>query len=505
MNKCGGLIKMGKFDFRPTGVMPALVTPFNKDDESINEDYLRNLVNHLIDQGVTGLVPVGTTGEFVNMTFEERLRVIEIVVDETNGRVPVIAGTGETGTKMVIDATKAATDIGADAAIIVTPYYLKPKAKGLYDHYFTIAEKTDIPLVLYNIPACTGVELPWTVVEDLVDLENFVAIKDSSGDYKYFSALLEKVSDKISVLIGWDENVLGALAGGAAGCILGSANVIPKVWLEIYDHVKNNRLQEAQTLQKKVQKLARMLINSGALGAKECLNLMGIPVGTTRKPIILGDSLSYELQDEFRVELEKLGLIEKKEIKFEVGEKELTSRFYAVGVTPQKISDFRLKVGESLVGSRAELAHIDLLIGTKDGPVGDAYARALTHPAKGREGLQVILEPNMQVKPATIMIPTVKITSLRHASLTYGPAQAAVAKAVMKCVEDGILPKEAAEDILIVVNVFVHPSASARKRVFINNYKATRNAIRKAMEGLPTVDDGIKNAENARHPFRNDP
>ena len=496
---------MGKFDFRPTGVMPALVTPFNKDDESINEENLRNLVNRLIDQGVTGLVPVGTTGEFVNMTFEERLRVIEIVVDETNGRVPVIAGTGETGTKLVIDATKAATDIGADACIIVTPYYLKPKAKGLYDHYFTIAEKTDIPLVLYNIPVCTGVELPWTVVEDLVDTENFVAIKDSSGDYKYFSALLEKVSDKISVLIGWDENVLGALAGGAAGCILGSANVIPKIWLEIYDHVENNRLKEAQILQKKVQKLARMLINSGALGVKECLNLMGVPVGTTRRPIILGDTLSYELQDEFRVELEKLGYIKKKEIKFEIGEKELTSRFYAVGVTPQKISDFRLKVGESLVGNRAELAHIDLLIGSKDGPIGDAYARALTHPAKGREGLQVILEPNMQVKPATIMIPTVKVTSLRHASLTYGPAQAAVAKAVMKCVEDGILPKEAAEDILIVVNVFVHPSASARKRVFINNYKATRNAIRKAMEGLPTVDDGIQNAENARHPFRNDP
>ena len=496
---------MGKFDFRPTGIMPALVTPFNEDDETINEENLRNLVNHLIEQGVTGLVPVGTTGEFVNMTFEERLRVIEIVVDETNGRVPVIGGTGETGTKMVIDATKAATDIGCDAAIIVTPYYLKPKAKGLYDHYFKIAEKTDIPLVLYNIPVCTGLELPWTVVEDLVEIENFVAIKDSSGDFRYFSALLEKVSDKISVLNGWDENVLGALAGGAAGCILGSANVIPKVWLEIYDHVKNNRLKEAQTLQKKVQKLARMLINSGALGAKECLNMMGIPVGTTRSPIILGDALSYELRDEFRVELEKLGLIEKKELKFKIGEQELTSRFYSVGITPEKITDFSLKVGESLVGSRAELAHIDLLIGDKNGPVGEAYARALTHPAKGKEGLQVILEPNMQVKPPTIMIPTVKVTSLRHASLTYGPAQAAVGKAIMQSIQDGILPEEILDKIVMIVNVFVHPSASARKRVFINNYKATRNAIRKAIEGLPTVEDGIKNAENARHPLRNDP
>lgn len=495
---------MSKFSFRPSGVMPALITPFNK-DESLNEEQLRNLINHLIEQGVTGLVPVGTTGEFVNMTFQERLDVIKIVVDETNGRVPVIAGTGETGTKLVVDATKAATDIGADAVLIVTPYYLKPKAKGLYDHYFTIAEKTDIPIVLYNIPACTGVELPWTVVEDLVDIENIVGIKDSSGDYKYFSALLEKVSDKISVLIGWDENVLGALAGGAAGCILGSANVFPKIWLEIYDHVKNNHLQEAQALQKRVQKLARLLINSGALGVKSCLNMMKIPVGKTRQPLVLGDTLSYEIKDELRVELEKLGLIEKSEIQFEFGDKPLTSRFYAVGITPQKITDFGLKVGESLVGDRVELAHIDILIGKKDGPVGNAYAQALTNPQEGREGLQVILEPNMQVKPPTIMIPTVRPTSLRHASLTYGPAQAAIAKAVMQCVDDGILPKELNNEIVLIVNVFVHPSASARKRVFINNYKATRNAIRKAMEGVPSIEDGIENMENARHPLRNDP
>ncbi|MFX1410878.1 MAG: formaldehyde-activating enzyme, partial [Promethearchaeota archaeon] len=240
-------------------------------------------------------------------------------------------------------------------------------------------------------------------------------------------------------------------------------------------------------------------------GVKSCLNMMNVPVGKTRQPIVLGDSLSYEIKDELRVELEKLGLIEKTEIQFDFGEKPITSRFYAVGITPKKITDFGLKVGESLVGNRVELAHIDLLIGKKDGPVGNAYAQALTNPEEGREGLQVILEPNMQVKPPTIMIPTVRPTSLRHASLTYGPAQAAIAKAVMQCVEDGIIPKELTDDILIIVNVFVHPSASARKRIFINNYKATRNAIRKAMEGLPTVDDGIENAENARHPFRNDP
>ena len=182
---------MNKFNFRPEGVMPALVTPFNKDDESINEENLRNLVNHLIDQGVTGLVPVGTTGEFVNMTFEERLKVIEIVVDETNGRVPVIAGTGETGTKLVIEATKAATDIGVDAVLIVTPYYLKPKAKGLYDHYFTIAEKTDVPIVrvqasvLPNGKICIEIrDNGQGIKPDIIDkifIPFFTSKKDGSG------------------------------------------------------------------------------------------------------------------------------------------------------------------------------------------------------------------------------------------------------------------------------------------------------------------------------------
>ena len=496
---------MGKFDLKLKGVIPAMVTPFNEDDESINEKNLRNLVNFLIDKGVTGLLPCGTTGEFVNMTLEERLRVIEIVVDETRGRVPVIAGTGETGTKMVIDSTNSAADLGADAAIIVTPYYLKPGAKGLYDHYYTIAENTDIPLVLYNIPACTGVNLPWTVVEDLADIPNIVAIKDSSGDYSYFSALLEKVRDKISVIVGWDENVFGALAGGAAGAILGSANVIPEIWLQIYNHIQNGNLTKARDIQMRIQKFARILIGTGAIGAKECLNMMNVPVGVTRKPIIIGDSLPYELRDELRVELEKLGKIEKRELKFEIGKKELRSRFYAVGMTPDIIKDFDIKVGESFVGEGAEVAHVDLLIGNKQGPVGDAYARSLANPSEGKEALQVILEPNMQVKPPTVMIPTVNVGSLRHASLTYGPAQAAVGKAIMDCVNDGIIPKKAVNTLMIIANVFVHPTASRRKRVFINNYKATRNALRKAIEGRPTAEEAIKNKDNARHPLRNDP
>ncbi|TFG00757.1 MAG: 4-hydroxy-tetrahydrodipicolinate synthase [Promethearchaeota archaeon] len=496
---------MGDFDLKLKGVIPAMVTPFNEDDESINEKRLRNLVNFLIEKGVTGLLPCGTTGEFVNMTLEERLKVIEIVIDEVKGRVPVIAGTGESGTRMVINSTNSAADLGADAAIIVTPYYLKPGAKGLYDHYYTIAENTDIPLVLYNIPVCTGVNLPWTVVEDLAEIQNIVAIKDSSGDYRYFSALLEKVRDKISVLIGWDENVLGALAGGAAGAILGSANVIPDIWLDIYRHIQNGNLDKARDIQMKIQKFARILIKTGAIGAKECLNMINVPVGVTRKPIIMGDALPYELRDELRIELEKLGLIEKRELKFEIGDKKLKSRFYSVGITPDLIKDFHIKVGESLVGEGAELAHVDLLIGNKEGPVGEAYAKSLANPSEGKEALQVILEPNMQVKPPAVMIPTVNVKSLRHASLVYGPAQAAIGKAIMDCVNDGIIPKDIEDSLMIIANIFVHPTASRRKRIYINNYKATRNAIRKAIEGQPTAEEAINNRNNARHPLRNDP
>ena len=233
--------------------------------------------------------------------------------------------------------------------------------------------------------------------------------------------------------------------------------------------------------------------------------MMGIPVGITRKPVILGDTLSYEIRDELRVELEKLGYIEKKELKFEFKEKEISSKFYSIGITPNKIEDFNLKVGESLVGDEAELAHIDLVIGRKDGPVGEAYALALSQSKEDVEGLQVILEPNMQVKPASIMIPTVKVSSLRHSSLVYGPAQAAIGKAIMQCVEDGIIPSELTEELVMIINVFVHPTASRRKRVFINNFKATRNAIRKALEGHPDVSEALENKENARHPLRNDP
>jgi len=491
--------------FKPEGIYPALVTPFTDDGEKIDEERLRNLVNFCLELGVNGVVPCGTTGEFVNLTVEERKQVIKTVVDEVNGKVPVVAGTGASGTLEAVEMAKYAKDVGADAVLVVTPFYLKPTNRGVYQHYHTIASKVDIPLILYNIPQCTGVWLTWQMVEDLADVPNIVGLKDSSGELKYILAVLEKVGDKINVMCGYDEVVLPALAAGASGAILASANVIPDVWVEIYKAVKEGDLEKARELQLKVQKLARIITGSGAVGTKEALNMMGIKVGPVRLPLSVGGELSYENREELRLELEKLGKIKPKMIKVEYEGKVLEERFMAIGITPDVIRDFKLKIGEALAGQEPEVAHIDLIIGKKDGPVGEAYAKAKAAPSPGHEPLLAILEPDLAVKPTTLIVPTVTIKSMRQASMVYGPAQAAVAKAVADSVADGTIPKALVEDLIIIANVFVHPAAVNRHRVYINNYKAMRHAIRKAVEGRPTADEIIENKDRSKHPFKYTP
>lgn len=491
--------------FKPKGIMPALVTPFADDRKQVDEEQMRVLVNHCIELGVSGVVPCGTTGEFINMTIKERKHVIDVVVDEVNGRVSVVAGTGASGTEQALEMTKYAKDAGADAALVVTPYYLKPTSRGIYEHYFTIASKVDLPLILYNIPQCTGLPLPWQMVEDLAQIPNIVGVKDSSGQLSFILAVLEKVRDKINVMCGHDEVVMAALAAGASGAILASANFIPDIWVEIYNSVQKGDLQRARELQYKVQKIARITAQSGAVGAKEALNMMGIKVGRVRLPLSVGGELTYEAREELRLDLEKIGKIKAKSVKFEVEEKALEERFTAVHITPEVIHDFKLRVGEALAGKDAEVAHIDLMIGKKDGPVGEAYAKAKANLTPGHEPLVAILEPNVLVKPVTLMVPTVTIKNMRQASMVYGPAQAGVAKAVADSLADGSIPKGAAEDLIIIANVFVHPSAVNRQRVYINNCKAMRHAVRRAIEGRPSADEVTENKDRSKHPFKYTP
>jgi formaldehyde-activating enzyme len=162
-------------------------------------------------------------------------------------------------------------------------------------------------------------------------------------------------------------------------------------------------------------------------------------------------------------------------------------------------------VGEALAGQGAEVAHVDVMIGKKNGPLGEAFAKGKATPAAGHEPLLAILEPNLAVKPPTMIVPTVTITNMRQASMVYGPAQAAVAKAVVDSVADGTIPEEAAEDLIIIANVFVHPTAVDRQRVYINNYKAMRHAIRKTIEGRPTTDELVETRNRSKHPFKYTP
>ncbi|MDH5462138.1 MAG: 4-hydroxy-tetrahydrodipicolinate synthase [Candidatus Bathyarchaeota archaeon] len=485
--------------------MPALVTPFTKDGREVDEGQLRKLVNSCIEQGVSGLVPCGTTGEFVNLSVDERRLVIDVVVDEVDGRVAVVAGTGASGTDQALQMTRYAKDSGVDAALVVTPFYLKPTDRGIYEHFYTIASGVDLPVILYNIPQCTGVWLTWQMVEDLADVPNIVGLKDSSGELKYMLAVLEKARDKINVMCGYDEVVLSALAAGASGAILASANVIPDRWVELYDLVQKCDLQKARELQFGIQKIARIIAKSGVVGAKEALNMMGLRVGPVRMPLSVGGELTYEAREELRLELEKIGKIAAKPVKFEIKEKALEERFTAIGITPEVLRNFHLLVGEALAGGESEVAHIDLMIGRKDGPVGEAYAKAKAAPSAGHEPLVAILEPNLAVKPLTLIVPTVTIRGMRQASMVYGPAQAGVAKAVADSLADGIIPKSAVDDLVIIANVFVHPSAVNRHRVYVNNYKAMRHAIRRTMEGRPTAEEIVENKDRAKHPFKYTP
>jgi 4-hydroxy-tetrahydrodipicolinate synthase len=491
--------------FKPKGILPALVTPFTKDGEKVDEPQLRKLVNYCIEKGVEGVVPCGTTGEFVNMNLDEKKRTIEVVVDEVNGRVPVVAGAGASGTGQALHMVKYAKNVGADAALVVTPYYLKSTSRGIYEHYSTIASKGDLPIILYNIPQCTGLPLPWQMVEDLAQLPNIVGLKDSSGQLSFILAVLEKVRDKINVMCGHDEVVLPALAAGASGAILASANFIPEIWVEMYREVEKNNLKYARELQYKIQKIARITAQSGAVASKEALRVVGINVGNVRLPLSLGGELTYEASEELRLELEKLGKIEPRPVKLETKDVPLEERFKRVHITPQTIQESSLRVSEALAGKDSEVAHIDLMIGNKDGPVGAAYARAKANPTPGHEALVAILEPNVIVKPITLMIPTVTIRNMRQASMVYGPAQAGVAKAVADTMAENSTLNQAAEEVIIIANVFVHPSAVDRQRVYINNYKAMHHALLRALEGRPSASEVIRNKDRSRHPFKYTP
>jgi 4-hydroxy-tetrahydrodipicolinate synthase len=484
------------------GIFPALVTPFKMGDNAaslIDETAYRELIRFVLPH-VDGVVPCGTTGEFSYMTLEERKQAIEICLDEVDGRVPVVAGTGCESTRETVALTEWAKDAGVTAALVVAPYFLKPTFNEVYDH-FRAVDQIGLPFILYNIPQCAGTHFRWWTAEGmLLDFDNTIGIKDSSGDIPFMEAMFEKVKGKVSIFVGHDEVVQAALAAGADGAILASANLIPDVWQRVYRATLEGDLETAQYWQQRVQKLVRIVVRCGSTQAvKEGLCMMGLEVGNSRHPVMPGGAFRREDRDELRLQLELAGVdkIKKAPVTFDLGHKQVETEVFCTPQTPRTISGFTLKVGEGFAGPPfTELAHVDLLLGRKDGPVGRAIERSMAGWGEER-GLRIINE-----RPRTLLVPTVTLRTAKQRRLFYEHAAEGVNLAIRLSIEDGFLPEGILDDIVLIVNAFVHPAASIAKRVDFNNYKATRYAIRKALEGRPTVEELINEKAAARHPFR---
>lgn len=266
------------------GSIVAIVTPFRND--AIDEERLRELVEFQIANGTDAIVPCGTTGESSTLDYEEHDRVIEIVVQQTNRRVPVIAGTGSNSTKEAIELTEHARKLGADGALLVTPYYNKPTQEGLYRHYRAIAEAVPLPQILYNVPGRTSVNLLPETVARLAEISNIVAIKEATGSLQQASEVIALCGDKLDVLSGDDFITFPMMACGAKGVISVVANIMPKEVATLVDAFVAGNMEEARKWHLKLLKISNaMFIETNPVPVKTAVALMGKATDEVRLPL----------------------------------------------------------------------------------------------------------------------------------------------------------------------------------------------------------------------------
>jgi 4-hydroxy-tetrahydrodipicolinate synthase len=285
------------------GVFPAIITPF-KEDGSLDEEGLRRNIEYLQESGIAGIVPCGTTGESATLTFEEHKKVVEIAVD--CAKVPVIAGTGSNNTREAIELTRHAADAGADAALLITPYYNKPNDRGMFEHFKTIAEKCDIPIVLYNVPKRTGIDLRPEMVARLSKIKNIKAVKEASGSPGQVAQIIEQTRGSgFSVLSGDDDLTLPLMALGASGVVSVVANVAPKKTVAMVDAMLSGNLEAARKLHYELLPLVRaMFLETNPIPVKTAHKLIGLAAGPLRLPLA---ALAPEKEKILAEILEKLG------------------------------------------------------------------------------------------------------------------------------------------------------------------------------------------------------
>ncbi len=266
------------------GVYPAIVTPFDGDGE-VDYDALTDVVARVEDAGVDGVVPCGSTGESATLTYEEHKKVVEHTVDVAD--TEVVAGTGSNSTHEALELTRHAEEAGADAALLISPYYNIPNDSGLYQHHKKIADAVDIPQILYNVPGRTGHNLPDDVVVELAEHPYIAGIKEASGDINKISRLCRRTSDlEFDVVSGDDSMTLPLLSAGGTGCISVAANVVPEATVEIYEAVEGGDYDRARQVHQRLMPLFdAMFVETNPIPVKIAMSELGICNERLRLPL----------------------------------------------------------------------------------------------------------------------------------------------------------------------------------------------------------------------------
>ncbi|MDQ8707140.1 dihydrodipicolinate synthase family protein [Streptomyces sp. LHD-70] len=290
-----------------TGILAAVVTPFTADGSAIDADGVKRQAEHIIGGGVHGLVPGGSTGEFGALTVNERKQTTELYVEAAAGRVPVVAGTGALSTAETVELSVHAEKAGADAVMIVPPFYDAPSFEELLAFYGDVSEAIDIPIMYYNIPSATGVHLTPEQLAELGRKTRVTSYKDTGGDFAWFSAVKEQHAPDITALNGWDTLTFAALASGAKAGVWGTASVIPRLCADLYEAVAvRGDLVAGRELWSKIFPICRFLESHNyACGIKTGVELVGVSAGPTRRPVL---PLAPEHREEFRALLAAAGV-----------------------------------------------------------------------------------------------------------------------------------------------------------------------------------------------------
>lgn len=269
-----------------TGAFVAIVTPFK--DGRVDETALRDLVEFQIANGSHGIVPCGTTGESATLAFEEHERVVEVVLEQVNGRVPVVAGTGSNNTAEAIRLTKHAKECGANGALMISPYYNKPTQEGLYRHFKAVAESVDIPIIVYNIPGRTAVNIEPETLARLAEIPNIVGVKEATGSMKQITDIIRLCGDDFTVLSGEDYITFPLLAVGGKGVISVVSNVAPKDMADLCTLYLEGKVREARDLYYRVLPLCHALFyETNPVPVKAALKMMGmIASDEVRLPLV---------------------------------------------------------------------------------------------------------------------------------------------------------------------------------------------------------------------------